>query len=450
MTMRWGYCSSVVPAFLALAFASAHAQTWTGTNVNGATPAGSATASGTTYTVNGGGGDVSGTSDRFFFYHQATSLADVRITARLASLTNTNAGAKAGLMIRETTAAGSRHVSMLVNPPAPATNQTRFRRRRGLGSASYDTGVVTGSAPVWLRVVRRGGSFYGFRSADGVTWTLSGIETLASPAATMEIGLAVASVNATTACQAVFENVTIDAPPPGGTGTPVPIGTGLGILGEYYDNGAGGTANPGAPTGFPAGPAYTRTDASVNFFFENGGPGGPLLTEDFMIRWVGSIEPRFTETYQFYTESDDGVRVLVNGVQVINNWTGHTAVIDAGTPVPLTAGYRYPLEVHYFENNGSGARLRLFWESASQPAEVVPPSQLFTFPSPVGGSPGPNAGGGGGGGGGGGNVGGAVQSNRENDNGDGFCFGRVAAGGAPAAAWLLAAAALGLAARRRT
>ena len=32
---------------------------------------------------------------------------------------------------------------------------------------------------------------------------------------------------------------------------------------------------------------------------------------------------QFTRTYTFYTQSDDGVRLWVNGVQVVNNWTDH-------------------------------------------------------------------------------------------------------------------------------
>ena len=47
----------------------------------------------------------------------------------------------------------------------------------------------------------------------------------------------------------------------------------------------------------------------------------------------------------------------------------------AGDVISLQAGKRYDIKVEYFEHVG-GSNLRLRWESASQPKEIVPPEAL--------------------------------------------------------------------------
>jgi hypothetical protein len=51
------------------------------------------------FIVTGAGADIWGTADAFNFVHQASSSP--MLSARIVSLTNTNAFAKAGLMIRQ-------------------------------------------------------------------------------------------------------------------------------------------------------------------------------------------------------------------------------------------------------------------------------------------------------------------------------------------------------------
>jgi len=65
--------------------------------------AGSATYNAGTYTVNGGGADIWYTSDQFNYVYQSLT-GDLTLTARVASQQNTDGWAKAGVMIRETTA----------------------------------------------------------------------------------------------------------------------------------------------------------------------------------------------------------------------------------------------------------------------------------------------------------------------------------------------------------
>ena len=94
---------------------------------------------------------------------------------RVASLENVNDWSKAGVMIRESLAANSRNAFMMVTPegaralPAPQQHG-RFD--------DPDRQVLTGTAPVWLRLVRQGNTFTGYQSANGTSWTSTGSATI--------------------------------------------------------------------------------------------------------------------------------------------------------------------------------------------------------------------------------------------------------------------------------
>ncbi len=54
-------------------------------------------------------------------------------------------------------------------------------------------------------------------------------------------------------------------------------------------------------------PRVERVDAVVNFDWGRGAPVG-VAANTFSARWVGFVEPRYSETYRFYVRSDDGAR----------------------------------------------------------------------------------------------------------------------------------------------
>src|ERR1051325_10079280 len=93
-------------SLLGITSSAAWAQTWTSGDVGAVQASGSYTQSGGTFTVMGSGADIWVTADEFHFV--STPLTgDGSITARVVSQTNTNPWAKAGVMIRESRAAGS-------------------------------------------------------------------------------------------------------------------------------------------------------------------------------------------------------------------------------------------------------------------------------------------------------------------------------------------------------
>lgn len=86
--------------------------------------------------------------------------------------------------------------------------------------------------------------------------------------------------------------------------------------------------------------------------------------------------PLYSQTYTFYTTTDDGVRLWVNDQLLIDKWVDQAAKEWSGT-IPLTAGQKYSIKMEYFESFG-GAESRLRWSSASQAKEIIPKQQLFT------------------------------------------------------------------------
>src|SRR5204863_9349130 len=97
---------------------------WHSQDVGSPGAAGSAGAAGGTYTLEGSGADIWGTADAFHFVWQTLS-GDGEIIARVGSLDNTNAWAKAGLMVRDGLDAGAMQASVVVTP----SNGITFQRR---------------------------------------------------------------------------------------------------------------------------------------------------------------------------------------------------------------------------------------------------------------------------------------------------------------------------------
>jgi hypothetical protein len=164
--------------------------------------AGGATYSGA-FTLKGSGADIWGTSDAFQYVYQSIA-GDGYIVARVTSVGNTDPWAKAGVMIRETLTAGSRQAMMVLTPG----NGAAFQRRVSTNGASTHTPGGAASAPLWVKVNRTGSTFSGYRSPDGLTWTLVGSDTI-SMANSAFIGLAVTSHNNSLVCTASLDNVSV-------------------------------------------------------------------------------------------------------------------------------------------------------------------------------------------------------------------------------------------------
>jgi glucose/arabinose dehydrogenase len=123
------------------------------------------------------------------------------------------------------------------------------------------------------------------------------------------------------------------------------------------------------------GTTVSRVDPTIDFVWGAGAPAAGIAADTFSARWTGQVEPQFTQTYTFYTQSDDGVRLWINGQPLVDNWTNHSTTENSGT-IALTAGQRYDVRMEFFENGGD-ATARLLWSSPSVPKAVIPNARLF-------------------------------------------------------------------------
>ncbi len=88
----------------------------------------------------------------------------------------------------------------------------------------------------------------------------------------------------------------------------------------------------------------------------------------YSIRFSGEIETKESGKFTFLTTSNDGIRVLIDGKVVIENWTPHGATVDIGK-IDLKANKKYKINVEYFQTLG-GAITKLTWIKPSVAAKL--------------------------------------------------------------------------------
>ena len=182
---------------------------WASRDVGSPSLAGSAAAAGGTFTVAAGGENIWGTSDQFHFVYQRLQ-GDVEVIARVASLQHADSWSKAGVMIRESLAGGSRNAFMMVS----GTQGWGFQSRTETGDVSYRRDGPSGDTLGWVRLVREGNLFSAYRSTDGTTWSLVGSDAI-SMASTVYVGLALTSHDTAQRATATFTNLTARTPTTG-------------------------------------------------------------------------------------------------------------------------------------------------------------------------------------------------------------------------------------------
>lgn len=179
---------------------------WTAARIGGTATGASFAASAQTIRLTSPGGDIWDTADDFYFVHQSLA-GDGEIRGRIASFDGADPWAKVGLMIRESTAPGARHVLVYLTP----INGVGSHLRTATGGVTQNTpGPWWVSAPYTLRLVRRGSEISAYASADGEVWTLVSTQTLDLPPTAL-IGLALSPHNRQIV-EATFSDVQVTKP----------------------------------------------------------------------------------------------------------------------------------------------------------------------------------------------------------------------------------------------
>ena len=156
------------------------------------------------FVVRGSGTDIYSTSDAFRFVYQ-TSTGDCTNIAHVTGIQNVNVYSKAGIMIRNDLTPSSANVMVLMT----AAQGASFQYRTNSGNATTSSFTASLTAPYWVKMVRIGNTFTGYRSPDGVTWTQQGTITFPM-ASTAYVGLAVTSHDNTQITTGTFDHVTVN------------------------------------------------------------------------------------------------------------------------------------------------------------------------------------------------------------------------------------------------
>jgi LysM repeat protein len=129
--------------------------------------------------------------------------------------------------------------------------------------------------------------------------------------------------------------VSCSTPSPKPTPTPTPTGP---WTGKYWDN-----------RYFSGDPKFTRNMKSVAFDWGTTGPTG-IGGENFAVRFT---RERYFDAglYRFYAKVDDGVRVWIDGIKIIDEW--HDSAPTMYTADRQLSAGKHSLQIDYYQNKGA-------------------------------------------------------------------------------------------------
>lgn len=181
---------------------------WVTQDIGSVGLAGSASYSSGSFTVTGPGADIESTADAFRYVYQSSS-SNCEVRAQVAGVQDTDPWAKAGVMIRESPAAGAVNAMVEIT----SGNGVEFQQRTTTGGGTTGTVISSVTAPEWVRLVRSGNNFDAYYGPDGTNWTQIGSTISITMSNGTSAGLAVTAHNDTTLCTASFNNVSVNQAP---------------------------------------------------------------------------------------------------------------------------------------------------------------------------------------------------------------------------------------------
>ncbi len=130
-------------------------------------------------------------------------------------------------------------------------------------------------------------------------------------------------------------------------------------------------------------PVLVRDDAAIDFQWGINAPAPLLPADGFSVRWSRDVAFE-NGSYRFFLRADDGIRLWIDGVMVLDEWHDST-VTTYSADVDLGAG-AHRLRVEYYENT-LGARAEFWWQSIARPTptwtatwtKTPPPSSTPTW-----------------------------------------------------------------------
>ena len=305
--------------------------------------------------LNGSGAGMTGTGDAVR-WESTPVTGNFKAILRVRSVAG-SALARAGLLLREGNLSGDRCVIAAVTSAAQYRTGARLVSGGAFAEITPSAADAQAVAPnAWVQLERVGDVVNVAVSSDGIAYRPVAAYTFSGLGSQLSVGIFAVSGDALTLARAIVDQWSlVRAAVPGSLMQ-------QGLLGVYH-SGTGLTQ-----------PIVARVDNNVDFDWLNGSPHSGLSGDNFSARWTGQVVPPASGVYTFYTQADDGVRLWVNGVQLVNDWNLHALTEKSGT-IALQAGVPVDIKIEYFESGGQAA-CKLLWQGPSLSKQTIPNSAL--------------------------------------------------------------------------
>ncbi|MUU79609.1 beta strand repeat-containing protein, partial [Winogradskyella endarachnes] len=140
---------------------------------------------------------------------------------------------------------------------------------------------------------------------------------------------------------------------------------------EFYDSTPSGNTVDNIPTDVSLALSIgTVSSFDVDALQNSVDPGD---TNTFSVRFRGNINITTAGLYTFYTSSDDGSKLFIDGIEIVDNDGGHGVITENGS-ITLTIGL-HEIVILYFENTG-GESLTAEYEGPSVTRQFIPFTSL--------------------------------------------------------------------------
>lgn len=135
----------------------------------------------------------------------------------------------------------------------------------------------------------------------------------------------------------------------------------------------GGTALAGTPL-------VSRCDAAVAFDWGVGSPAAGVPADQFSARWTRT-DTFNAGSYTFTATGDDGLRIKVDGMTVVDGWHDQAATTYTGTTT-VTAG-AHTVVVEYYEAYGNASMSASYAPATAAAARRPPPPERTCSATPT-------------------------------------------------------------------
>jgi hypothetical protein len=289
--------TTVFSAPLARNFTLGLPQGWTDRDVGAVGRPGGSTYKNGVFTVQGAGANIWGTADSFHLVQFAPFPDGSSVVARVTHVDNTNAFAKAGIVLVLDDKAGASNADVVLD--VRPTGDVEFMMRPSAGAPTQFLASLRVTTPIWLKLTLTGPAVNGYTSTDGLNWSLIGsaqpdFGQMNVAGGRPFVGLAVTSCDTSRLNTSTFDKVSVQSS--GSSGLPA----------FWTSHDVGVTGRPGSASF--AGDIFTVSGAGANIwgtadafqfvsqsFAVSGTPGDDYpVTHAQVIARVTSIAPTNT------------------------------------------------------------------------------------------------------------------------------------------------------------